>query len=559
MYRSNQSGSQVSRRGFVLIAVMVVVVLLSLASYQFAFLMSSEYQSATSASREAQAHSLAEGGIDYFIANVSNPNLLGQQVQAQITSNVGTVDTAAPPSWTLPNVLNNQALFQGITVDTSDGSTPQGRFSIVAPIGPDEIGNNSAPFHFGATDEGGKINLNAMMQLDPSGTTLSNMLTQLQTIALPNLNTNDINSILDWMDTDDQPRTGGAEDTYYQSLSPAYHCKNGPLDSLEELLLVQGMTPSLVMGNDRNRNGVLDPGEDDGTGQLSYGLSGFVTVYSHELNISANGQPRIYINAGDLNQLQTDLTAALGEDLASYIVAYRQYGPASTGGGGGGGGKSGGGSGGSGGSAGGGTSGAGSGGSAGGSGGSGGGGKGGNQISSLFKLINSSVSVPASGTSPATTMQSPLNDPSQQAQLLPLLLDQCTTVNSPEIPARINVNTAPLEVIESLPNIQASDAQNIIANQPNPTTSPQDPTYATTAWLVTVAGLSPTTLQSLEKYITASSQVYRVQSIGYFDQGGPSARIEAVVDTNGGMPRILYWRDLTELGSGFDLQAISGQ
>jgi hypothetical protein len=44
-----------------------------------------------------------------------------------------------------------------------------------------------------------------------------------------------------------------------------------------------------------------------------------------------------------------------------------------------------------------------------------------------------------------------------------------------------------------------------------------------------------------------------VQSIGYFEGGGPTARIEAIIDTNAGRPRIIYWRDLTELGKGYDL------
>ena len=57
--------------------------------------------------------------------------------------------------------------------------------------------------------------------------------------------------------------------------------------------------------------------------------------------------------------------------------------------------------------------------------------------------------------------------------------------------------------------------------------------------------------------MTARSQVYRVQAIGYFDAGGPSARLEAVIDTNGGRPRIVYWRDLTELGRGYDLSGMS--
>ena len=49
------------------------------------------------------------------------------------------------------------------------------------------------------------------------------------------------------------------------------------------------------------------------------------------------------------------------------------------------------------------------------------------------------------------------------------------------------------------------------------------------------------------------SQVPRHQSLGYLEDGGPTARVEAVIDANNGRPRILYYRDLTELGKAFDL------
>ena len=67
------------------------------------------------------------------------------------------------------------------------------------------------------------------------------------------------------------------------------------------------------------------------------------------------------------------------------------------------------------------------------------------------------------------------------------------------------------------------------------------------------ANFSPNTLKALDQYITGRSQVYRIQSIGYFDGGGPTARIEAVIDTNNQRPRIISWRDLTELGKGFNV------
>ena len=52
-----------------------------------------------------------------------------------------------------------------------------------------------------------------------------------------------IDSILDWRDPDDFIRINGAENDYYQSLKEPYNCKNGNLDSIEELLLVRGVTP----------------------------------------------------------------------------------------------------------------------------------------------------------------------------------------------------------------------------------------------------------------------------------------------------------------------------
>ena len=53
--------------------------------------------------------------------------------------------------------------------------------------------------------------------------------------------------------------------------------------------------------------------------------------------------------------------------------------------------------------------------------------------------------------------------------------------------------------------------------------------------------------------MTATTSTYRVQSVGSFGKGGPIARIEAVIDTNAGKPRIVYWRDLSELGKGFEI------
>jgi DNA uptake protein ComE-like DNA-binding protein len=464
---------------------------------------------------------------------------------------------------------------------------------VIATIDPNDTLYGSQPYRLGVMDECGRINLNALMQLDSSGKVAHDML-----MTLPNMTEDIANSILDWIDPDDDPRPNGAENDYYESLTPPYRCKNGPLDTLEELLLVKGVTPQLLFGNDLNRNGVLDPEEDDGSGTLDLGWAAYLTVYSRELNVDSQGNPRIYINDSDLDSLYASLSTAVGSDLANYIIAYRIYGPSSGASGASGAGGA-----------------AGVGGAAGtagtsGSRGAGGGGAtptpgaGGTSIpgvraasvsasgnvtavtatsateidaagtgrtlqrnnidfrrgrpqsiSSLYQLINSRVSIPGNTPQePSVTYRSPLNDPGNLQQLLPLLLDETTTVRASEIPARVNVNTAPRTVLSALPGLTDADVQNIMDHRPSPeATDTPDPIFQTPAWLITEANFPASTLQTLERYITARSQVYRVQSVGQLDSGGPTARLEAIIDTNLGNPRILYRRDLTKLGRGFDL------
>ncbi len=538
------------RQGIVLLAVLVVVVMLTLAAYQFSELMMAEYRAADSYTRSAQAKAMANSGIHYAAAALSNADNLANLLNS--------------------NPFDNPGVFQGVLVQPHEHPRFQGRFCLIAAIDPDDPAASGQGYRFGVLDESGKINLNAVMRLDSSGQVLHDML-----MTLPNMTEDIANAIIDWIDADEEARPNSAEIEYYSTLPTPYRTKNGPLDSLEELLLVKGMTPQLLFGNDRNRNGILEPDEDDGSGIVNQGWSSYLTVLSREQNVDSEGNPRIYINDPDLTTLAESLTTALGEDLANYILAYRLYGSGSGGQSGGGGGSSG--------------SGSGSGGQAGGSGSGGGGGRGGSQrlsrsslnlqggqprsISSLYELINSSVTISSSSSQTmvsqsgrdtvvvttqeqtSVTYSSPLNDAGQLEQLLPVLLDKVTTVRGNEIPARVNINTAPAAVLAALPGLTEADVQMILSMRPDPAdTDPPDPIFETPAWLLTDANLQPQTLRTLERYITARTQVYRVQALGYFDGGGPTARIEAVIDTNGGRPRVVYYRDLTELGKGFDLQ-----
>jgi type II secretory pathway component PulK len=579
------------RRGIALIAVLMVVAILALAAYRFSDLMQAESQAGDSFTRSVQARAAADSGVQYVAA------LLAADPTGQNILN--------------GNPYDNPGTFQGQLLQ--DDSLPRRRlrFSVISPPDPDAALGGGSQFRYGVTDEAGKININALFKLDSSGQTLYNTLMQL-----PNMTDDIANSIIYWIDPNATPRSSGATDEYYASLNPPYHAKNAPLDSIEELLYVRGVTPQLLFGNDRNRTGQLDSDSQAAGEQLDLGWFPYLTMYSREMNVDSQGNPRIWVNDPDLQSLQTYLTnGGFDDTITSFIIAYRMYGPAS--------GNSSGGSGGSG--SGGGATGAGGAVTGGGSpnvstvpktgtdspgvtavpkapasGASGTGAKGGGTaastattpsgstgvvstqrvsratlgnvrsqgsgqtLSSLYSLINAQVSVPAStpGGQP-TIYNSPMSDAGSIAQYLPQILDQLTTSKAGNLPARINVNTAPSTVLSALstgstsgstPILDPGTVQTILATRPQMTaTGAPDPTFQTPAWLITQANVPVATMKQLDQYITARSQVYRLQAVGHYDGGGATARVEAVIDLNAGRPRVVYYRDLTALGKGYDL------
>ncbi|MBN2128428.1 MAG: general secretion pathway protein GspK [Sedimentisphaerales bacterium] len=160
-------------------------------------------------------------------------------------------------------------------------------------------------FEYGITDEAGKINLN------------SASLEML--LKLPGMTSELAASIIDWRDEDSEISTGGAENEYYLSLSEPYDCKNGPLETVDEILLIKGASEDLLYGEDTNLNGVLDDHENDGdnsdppdnrNGRLDAGFYDYVTVYSVEANVDSEGNQRLNVNEA---QSRADLQAALEE------------------------------------------------------------------------------------------------------------------------------------------------------------------------------------------------------------------------------------------------------
>jgi general secretion pathway protein K len=97
-------------------------------------------------------------------------------------------------------------------------------------------------------DEGGKININ---RADEG--TLRRIFTNLG-IEEPG-RTILVDSIMDWRDPDNLHRASGAENEYYRSLTPPYTARNGPFDTVEDLLWIRGVTHEIFYGQEGGTQG----------------------------------------------------------------------------------------------------------------------------------------------------------------------------------------------------------------------------------------------------------------------------------------------------------------
>jgi type II secretory pathway component PulK len=188
----------------------------------------------------------------------------------------------------------------------------QGYFWLLRPDLEDDKQND-----YGLIDESSKVNLN------------SASLEMLQ--RLPGMTAELAASIIDWRDEDSDLTEGGAESESYLLQADPYECKNAPLETVEEILLIQGGSKDILFGEDTNNNGRLDDNENDGddsepadnqNGSLERGLYDYVTVYSAEKNVDAEGNARVNINEADnRSQLNDMLTEAFDEDRALAIMS----------------------------------------------------------------------------------------------------------------------------------------------------------------------------------------------------------------------------------------------
>jgi general secretion pathway protein K len=199
------------RRGFALLAVILVLALLGVVIAEFALSMRLEAAAARSYKQGIVATHLAEAGVEQAIREILSDSTI-QAVDEDGILIFYQVTPAQPAPRRLPPLRRTRV-----------------------PLGPGE-------FSYRITDEESRINLN----LARPGQ-LERLLDALDVDRRVRDAIRD--GILDWKDADDQFRVAGAEsdDTYLKQSVP-YRARNSNVQDTSELLQIKGISPELYRG-----------------------------------------------------------------------------------------------------------------------------------------------------------------------------------------------------------------------------------------------------------------------------------------------------------------------
>lgn len=634
--RFSQRSNSVKRKqpAFLLLLVMLIVAIASLATLNFSRSMLYTNEATKIAGGRMQARMCAESGAQAIRLFLAYPPLEREGMGG---------------AWSNPNYFQSRNVLPS--------ATPEGRgnYSVVSPA-LDQDGSYNG-IRFGLQNESGKLNLNALVQLDElaqggalassaasglaggtgtgTGSTggnnsggstgggntggnnsggsntgtnsllsaassqlasqatsaLGSTLARDMLMALPGMTVDAADSILDWLDKDDEPREYGAEVDYYAGLQPPYKPSNGPIESIEQLLLVRGMTPQILYGYDENRNGFIDPSEQQKLslgiqpgammGQVNanitdpeyvppapLGLVSYLTLHSQEKNVALDGTPRININNPDLQTLYEDLKTILSEDQASFIIAFRiggvaQANPLATLA------------------------------SMAAQDAADDGGAMGTQLQALSTLSQATgntrnqtnqaqpwtvaglgnvdlsqggqvqfqqvldlydATVNMGQGQNARSFKSPFTSlPGDMATTVPILLDKLTTTDAKSVPGRINIMECPREILAGIPGLTDEMVQDILAAR---TDGSDSDTRRFEAWLAIEGYVTLEQLRGITPLICCGGDVYKAQIIGYLEGDAAFSRIETIVNGAGDLPTIQFFRRLDHLGRGFSIPTL---
>ncbi len=453
-----------NRRGMVLVMALVMTALAAMAASSLLYAMRTETARSIEARRGNQAHSAAMAGLQYAIT-------------------VLDACASSPEAW-----VDNPALLANQLV-TDDGIN-RWYFSIFSPA---DDSNSEINVRFGATDLAGLINLN---------TASADMLA-----ALPNMTTEQVECLRDYIDSDDEPGPLGAEQDAYDQLPLPYLIPNGPLTTLEELLMIKGFHAGVLYGEDLNRNGRLDFNEDDGDeafphdngdGTLARGLAHMVTVGSYEFDVDIDGNKRFDLN-GSLDGLGLlDLPGQTREFIRYYRNEDNLFEhPAQL-------------------------------------------------LDMKYKLLHQKGGFAEFPPIAAGTEVPSGIGPGELAKVMDLLT---VGPGGKIVPGLININTASLKVLSAVPGLSPELAGRIVDIR----TGLDAQEKATIAWLVTEGLVDSSTFAAIAPFLTARSYQFLIRSIGFGLPSGEFRVLECEIDLAGEFPRVTYLRDITPLGRPFAL------
>jgi general secretion pathway protein K len=252
-------------RGFALLLTVLIITLIVTLTLQFNTSMRSEFYAAANMRDNTRLSSIAKSGFHYALA------VLFEDASE-------TAFDSLREAWADPVTLsaNSDAMFE------------EGRFEVQI------------------MDHSGRIQINNLVQREGEGKgkyhkKQKDLLTRLLRSEQFDLDAEEVDNLIDaikdWIDSDNEATKFGAESSYYQTLERPYACKNAPLDFLEELLLVRGITKELFYGTRENP-----------------GLSNY---------LSTRGEGKININTADPLVLRS-LSEHLDQEMVEEMIAYRE-------------------------------------------------------------------------------------------------------------------------------------------------------------------------------------------------------------------------------------------
>lgn len=433
-------------RAFVLVAVLVIVMLLSMLVISLLFRFQAEDSAASASIGSEQAWAAAMSGVEEALR----------------------VAKAAAPGAT--DWQDNPGAFRERLV--FDDGSDRWFFSVFSPGGevPGEV-------RHGLTDEASKLNVNSS-----SAANLEK---------LPRVSPTMAAALIDFLDLDDTPQPEGAEQEYYSALARPYTIRNGPLASLDELLLVRGFTAEILHGASSSAmtatNG--EPTASSATARPARGLGQFLTVASYDLNTDADGWDRTNLNDPASPLPATEL---LPPAVTNFIFALQTNGVT---------------------------------------------------LSHPADLLEATLPV-----KDGKGVESELASGVGKAELA-AVLELFTATDDAYTDGLINVNTASATVLATLPGVDEALAETIVSARG----ALGSDRKTTIAWLYQEGVLDAAKFKTLAPLLTARSSQFSFQVIGYGLPSGRFRVLEAGIDVTGGERRVTYLRDVTRRGLPFQL------